>query len=149
MTSRLSGALGVAGLLFVSSLGAQTSQTYSQPREHAQGPVSYISGGVSEDEAQAMRAASANYPLTLELAAPSGGPKDEYIAGAKVDILDRQGNPVLNTTIEGPFLLVRLPAGTYTVAVAWNGAVKSKTVAIDGDKRQHVMLEFPREHGPQ
>jgi hypothetical protein len=146
MTSRLSNAVAVAGLLFASSLAAQTT---FPPREHAQGAVSYISGGVSEDESQAMRAAAADYPLTLELAAPSGGPKDEYIAGAKVEILDRQGNPVLNTMTEGPFLLVRLPAGTYTVAVAWNGAAKSKTVEIDAGKRQHVMLEFPREHGPQ
>lgn len=146
MTNRLSNTFAVAGLVFASSLGAQT---YFQPREHAQGAVSYVSGGVSEDEAQAMRAAAADYPLTLELAAPSGGPRDEYVAGAKVDILDRQGNSVLNTTTEGPFLLVRLPAGTYKVDVAWNGAVKSKTVEIDGGKRQHVMLEFPPEHGSQ
>jgi hypothetical protein len=146
MTSRLSTAVAVAGLLFASSLAAQA---IFPPREHAQGGVSYISGGVSEDEAQAMRAAAADYPLTLELAAPSGGPKDEYIAGAKVDILDRQGNPVLNTMTDGPFLLVRLPAGTYTVGVSWNGAVKSKTVEIDAAKRQYVMLEFPRERGPQ
>src|SRR4029450_10785782 len=104
-------------------------------QEQSQGPVTYLSGGVGEEEAQGMRAAAADYPLTLELATagqPPGPhmPKaeagirgrrgeacDPYSANAQVEIRYQRGQPVLNTTTDGPFLLVRLPSGKYTVDV--------------------------------
>jgi hypothetical protein len=132
--------MAVAGLLFASSLAAQT---YLAPREHAQGSVSYVTGGIGTDEAQAMRAAAAGYPLTLELAAAGGGPRDEYISGAEVSIRDSRGAAVLETLTDGPFLLARLPAGSYIVDVDWNGIHKTKTVDVGPERRQHVMLEFP------
>ncbi len=84
--------------------------------EHRQGSIDYLSGGIGSDEAEAMKAAAANYPLTVELAV-AGPERDPYIADARVEIRDLKGNPVLNTTTEGPILLVRLPSGTYTLDV--------------------------------
>jgi hypothetical protein len=139
-TTRLSEALAVAGLLFASSLAAQT---YFPPREHIQGAVSYLSGGVGVEEAEVMRTAAADYPLTLELAAAADGPRDEYISDAKVEIRDSQGSQVLDTRTDGPFLLVRLPSGTYTVNVEWNGVQKHKSVDVGPERREHVILEFP------
>lgn len=139
-------ALAFAGLAVAPTLLAQTDL----PRqERMQGSIAYVSGGIGEDEAQAMKQAAAAYPLTLELAAPSGGPRDEYVSDAKLEIRDRQGNAILSTTTEGPLVLIRLPSGTYTVDVAWNGAIKHKTVDVSSGKRQHVVFEFPRERGPQ
>lgn len=139
-TSRLSGAVAVAGLLFASGVAAQT---YFPPQERTQGSVSFMTGGVSVDEADAMRAASAHYPLTLELAAAAGGPRDEYISNARVDIRDSKGAPVLDTRTDGPFLLARLPPGSYTVDVEWNGAHKRQTVEISPNQRKHLLVEFP------
>jgi hypothetical protein len=113
------------------------------PQEHAQGNVTYLSGGIGVDEADMLRQQSANYPLTLELATAAGGPRDAYVSDARVDIRDGNGNPVLTTTTQGPLMLLRLPSGTYTVAVDWHGTRKSKTVAVSSDRRQHVLLEFP------
>jgi hypothetical protein len=126
------------GLLFAS---IATAQGYA-PRERTRGAVSYVSGGIGSDEAQAMRDAAADYPLTLELAAAGGGPRDEYISNAEVRIVDSQGSVVLETRTEGPFLLVRVPSGVYAVDVEWNGVHKQKTVEV-GERRQYVMLEFP------
>jgi hypothetical protein len=130
----------VAGVVFASGLAAQTTAPL---REHAQGAVSYVTGGVGSDEAQAMRAAAADYPLTLELAATGSGPRDEYISGAEVAIRDSRGGSVLDTLTDGPFLLVRLPAGTYIVDVDWHGVHKTKSVEVGASRREHVMLEFP------
>jgi hypothetical protein len=66
----------IAGLLAAGNAFAQAPL----PRQHAVGSVSYVTGGIGSEEAQAMRDASADYPLTLELAAASGGPRDEYIS---------------------------------------------------------------------
>ena len=115
--------------------------------EQSQGPVTFVSGGVGEDEAAAMRKAAADYPLTLEMATAAGGPRDAYIAHAKVDIQDAAGRYVLETTADGPLMLVNLPSGVYHVAVNWNGVERAKTVQVGGDRRQHVMLEFPNAPG--
>ena len=136
--------LALAGLDHPPAHATQSEAARDAARQkHAQGSISYISGGISSDEAQAMKAAAADYPLTLELAV-AGSERDPYIADARVQIRDLRGNAVLDTTTEGPFLLVRLPSGTYTLNVQWNGAQKRKTVQVAANKRQHVMFEFPR-----
>jgi hypothetical protein len=116
-------------------------------QEHSQGPVSYVSGGIGVDEADAIREAAAAYPLTLEMATAAGGPRDAYVANAKVDIRDAGGKIVLDTTTDGPLMLVNLPSGVYHVAVNWNGVQREKTVQVGGERRQHVLLEFPNVPG--
>jgi len=136
--------LALAGLDHPPAHATQSEAARNAARQkHEQGSIAYISGGIGSDEAQAMKAAAADYPLTLELAA-AGPERDPYIADARVAIRDLRGNAVLDTTTEGPFLLVRLPSGTYTLDVEWNGAQKRKTVQVAANKRQHVMFEFPR-----
>jgi hypothetical protein len=126
---------------------ASAVQAAAVPQEHSQGPVTFVSGGVGQEEAAAMRQAAADYPLTLEMATAAGGPRDAYIAHAKVDIQDATGRAVLETTTDGPLMLVNLPSGIYHVAVNWNGVEREKTVTVGGDRRQHVMLEFPNAPG--
>jgi hypothetical protein len=114
------------------------------PQEQRQGSIAYVAGGIGSGEADAMRRVAASYPLTLELAAPGDGWRDEFIAGARVEIDDLGGRALLATRVDGPLLLVRLPPGSYALQVAWNGAVKRKNVTIaSGERRQHIVFEFP------
>ena len=129
--------IAAAACFFAASV---TGQAAVAPLERTQGAVSYVSGGIGSDEAEALRQAAADYPLTLELAAAAGGPRDEYISDARVAIRDSQGAPVLETRT-GPLLLVRLPAGTYDVDVDWNGAHRHETVQVGGHPR-HLLVEF-------
>lgn len=128
------------------ALGIFASPSLAQggfmPQERAQDGVSYVSGGIGSDEAEQMRQQAANYPLTLEMATAAGGPRDAYISDARVEIRDSKGSPVLNTTTQGPIMLLRLPSGTYTVDVDWHGTQKHKTIVVNSDRRQHVLLEF-------
>ncbi len=148
---RIAHRLFPAALAFAGLAGASVLQEQSgfPPPDRAQDSVAYVSGGIGSDEAATLREAEAAYPLTLEFAAPSGGLRDEYVSDAKVEIRDRQGRSVVSTTAEGPLFLVRLPSGIYAVEVAWNGAVKRKTVAITTGKRLHVVFEFSPDNGPQ
>ena len=127
--------------------GQPLAEGIGLPQEHAQGNISYVSGGIGADEAEMMRQEAARYPLALEMATAVGGPRDAYISEARVDIRDANGNLVLSTTTEGPIMLLRLPSGTYTVNIDWHGTQKRKTVAVASDRRQHVMLEFPDDSG--
>jgi hypothetical protein len=131
----------------VAAVPAVRGSNDQAPPERSQGPIAYVVGGIGADEAEAMRQAEASYPLTLELAAPSGGWRDEYIADARVQILDAHGQALLSTKVDGPLMLIRLPSGHYAVEVDWNGAVKRRTVAITPGKRQHIVFEFPGGHG--
>ena len=140
----LSCAAALAALGFIATATAQSpARGIFMPQEHAQGSVSYLSGGIGVDEADLMRQEARKYPLALEMATAAGGPRDAYISDAKVDIRDASGNQVLSTTTQGPIMLLRLPSGTYTVDVDWHGTQKRKTVAVTSDRDQHVMLEFP------
>lgn len=116
------------------------------PPAYAESSVTYISGGVGSGEAAALRQVAPSYPLTLELAAPSGGWRDEYIANAQVEIRDQQGHTLLSTQAEGPLFLIRIPTGHYTVQVAWNGTVRRRGVDVSSDKPQHLFFEFPNDN---
>jgi hypothetical protein len=87
---------------------------------HDAGVASYVSGGVGDGEAQRFKAESAHYPLTVELLERAGA-RDEYTADAHVRIVDRAGRVVLDQKADGPFMLVRLPAGDYRVSAALDG----------------------------
>ena len=113
-----------AGVAFASLLGAAISANAAQannlPPERVRGVASYVSGGVSDGEVQRFQAAFKQYPLIVELYEHSGA-RDEYTADAQVRITDRKGATVLEQRADGPFMLVRLPAGDYTVSASLHG----------------------------
>ena len=115
------------------------ADTSSLPSVATQGAVSYVTGGVGEDEADAFKRAAAEYPLEL-LFAQRAQPKDMYLADVKVIIRDRSGRPVLETTAEGPFLLARIPAGTYQVEAEFGGLKKRQAVEIRPGKHQRAVF---------
>ena len=103
------------------------------------GNVSYISGGVGEDEAAAMKSAAAGYPLELQFV-QKATPRDEFLADVKVRITDRARNVVLDAVASGPFLLAKLPAGTYQIEADHVGVVKRQTVDIRPGKHQRSVF---------
>jgi len=112
------------GVAFASLLGAAISANAEQvnnlPPERVHGVASYVSGGVSDGEVQRFQAAFKQYPLIVELYEHSGA-RDEYTADANVRITDHKGTTVLEQRADGPFMLVRLPAGDYTVSASLHG----------------------------
>lgn len=109
------------------------------PPEQTQGGVTYVSGGVGQEEAQAFEAAAAQYPLTLEFAIKHA-PHAEYAADVHVVVTDAQGTRVLDTTSDGPFLLAKLPAGRYTVTAERHQQTLARTVHVATHKPTHVMF---------
>ena len=60
------------------------------PLERSQGSVTYISGGIGSDEADAMKQAASRYSLSIEMSAPAG-PRAEYVSDVQIDIRDQRG----------------------------------------------------------
>jgi hypothetical protein len=140
-----------ATLLVASSFALAGSLAQAQPSQPAgSGPapsdtsrsasgVEFLSGGVGLNARQQLAAQSSQYNLQLEFAyAPEG----EYLAGVQVDIADTRGNSVLSTTTDGPWLMAKLPAGTYTVKARFGDATRSQQVNVGPGKRR-VVMRFP------
>jgi hypothetical protein len=141
----IAAALAMTALLMIAALSAPVAQAQTLPQARSQGSVSYITGGIGKDEADALKQASADYSLMLELASsgptPEGRTTGAYVSDATIVILDAQGREVLNTRTDGPLLLARLPAGKYTITADWNGIHKQTAVDL-GATRRHIVFDF-------
>jgi len=98
-----------------------------------------MSGGVGEDEAAALKRAAAGYPLELQFV-QRAMPRDEFLAGVNVKIRDRSRTVVLDVVSQGPFLLARLPAGTYQIEADHDGVVKRQSVEIRAGKHERAVF---------
>jgi hypothetical protein len=132
------------GLILVSlltALPALAATVGTLPAEQTQGTVTYVSGGIGQDEAQAFAAAARQYPLTLEFVIKHT-PRAEYTANVHITIIDAQGQRLLDTRSDGPFLLAKLPAGRYTVTAKRQGQTLTKTVHVATHKPAHMMFRW-------
>ena len=74
----------------------------------------WVTGGVGKSEREAMLQAYSDYNLKLEFAVADGS----YLADVAVTITSDDGAPVLSVISTGPWLMTKLPAGDYAVAVS-------------------------------
>jgi len=134
------------GGLLAAGAGANADNA-SLPETQMQGAVSYVSGGIGEDQSDAFKRAAAEYPLEL-LFAQKATPRDEYLADVRVTICDRAGNAVLETTSAGPFLLANLPAGKYSIDAEYNGERKHQSVDVRNGKHRRAVFVWPTRDEP-
>ncbi len=131
----------VAACIIVTGLSAADPalSTSSLPPVQEHGVVSYITGGIGEDEATAFRQAAATYPLELQFA-QKARPRDEFLSDVRVTIRDRSGKLLLDAVTDGPYLLAKLPAGKYQIRADYNGVPKSQIVEIHAGKHQRAVF---------
>ena len=141
MKTRLTIATIFAGALVAAAPAFATDSTML-PAFQTQGTVSYVSGGVGEDQSDAFKRAAAEYPLEL-LFAQKATPRDEYLADVRVTIRDHTGNPVLETISAGPFLLANLPVGKYSIDAEYNGERKQQSVEVRNGKHRRAVFVWP------
>lgn len=127
------GSMAFAGILSTAQAG--------MPPVQQQGSVQYVSGGIGLDESEAMKAAAKDYPLALTFAAQRDGQAD-YVANVSVTIRDAHGKSVLQTTAEGPYMLVKLPAGNYKISATYNGQAQNRNVAVQNTGTARAVFEW-------
>lgn len=109
--------------------------------ERRQGATTFITGGVTRDEADALRAAMPRYILSLEFAR-ANTPRGDFPANVDVSITDTRGQPMLRTVAEGPFVLANLRPGQYTVRAASEGQVRTQTVTVAPGEHRHLTFTW-------
>lgn len=134
--------LFLGGIALIVSAVAQAG--VGLPAEHQAGNVTYVTGGVSEEEAAAFKQMKGGYPLSIELDEKQVGARTEFTADATVKVIDRTGNVVLDAKAQGPFMLVRLAPGQYKVVATLNGrTVESKMLTVGAQGTAQATLMFP------
>lgn len=137
----LAGIMAICGLTISSSATGSTANML--PETQKQGDVTYITGGVGEGESNAMRGASNDYALEI-VCAQKATPRNEFLAGVKVQMLDRHGKVVLDVITDGPYLMANLPQGWYTVTADSQGTIKKQKVRVESGKHHKVVFLWDR-----
>jgi hypothetical protein len=131
--------IGVLSLSLLLSLPVCAAPSGVLPPEQTQGAVTYVSGGIGQEEAQAFAVAARHYPLTLEFAVKHRS-RATFVANVPVRITDARGQTVLETRSTGPFLLAKLPAGHYTVTAEQHGQTLTRAVRLAPAQPAHVLF---------
>ena len=121
MASRLGRMAGLAlALVLVAPAWGQLSLQSSNGAR-------YVSGGIGEGEREEMLLMLPDYNLKVVAAAQGSG---AFIAGVGLVVLDARGGKVLETTLDGPWLMGRLPPGRYELQATHDGATQKRTITL-------------------
>jgi hypothetical protein len=98
-----------------------------------QGNITFVSGGASSDDRDALKQIESQYNLRLIFAARNG----DYLANIAVTLSDARGNAVLDTIAEGPIFYAHVPPGRYRLTVSNQGQSQNRDLTISkGATRQ-------------
>lgn len=125
-------AFSIAAAAFVCASAGIAQAPLPQP--HTQGSVTYLNGGAGSDEVDYIKSQIKDYSLALMFSLTGG----DYTANVAVTIKDARGNTVFEAPSTGPFLLLKLPAGKYTVVANYQNQPKTQQVAVDRSARTPV-----------
>lgn len=139
-TLTLAAAMLAAGLLLGSAAQAQSDAAL--PPVQKSGAVEYLSGGIGLDESAAIKSASRHWPLSLVFSVQAAG-KAEFASDVKLEIRDAKGAAVLETTASGPFLLAKLPPGSYSLRATLAGKTLERKVQVKAGCSAQVELVWP------
>jgi hypothetical protein len=131
----------VAAALLGSAALASFAWAGDDETVHTAGNVTYVSGGVGTESLDQLSSVARDFNLKLVFALKSG----EYLSGVKVSIADPKGKALLDTASEGPWLLAKLPAGSYQVSATFGDNSISRRIAIDTGKLKVVDFRWASE----
>lgn len=106
--------------------------------QYSQG-ISYISGGVGDSEADAILAEAKQWPLLLEMSQIENG-RGVWIFGATIKILNVSKQVIFNAQADGPYMLINLAPGDYSIEATYEGVIQKKAVSIKVDTPQKISI---------
>jgi hypothetical protein len=135
-------ALALTGL---ASAAAPASALVAQlPVEQRQGSVAFVTGGIGKPEARLFERQMSRYPLAIELVEHARR-TEAFTADANVTIADARGRTVLDARAAGPFMLVDLPNGRYSIVAALGHArLRKSVIFVRHGELARATFEFPR-----
>lgn len=125
---------------------ADSGRAAGAPTIGQQGDVSYVSGGVGDEEQKRLEEMARDFNLEVTFAGRSGA----YGGGSRVEIRDQAGKTLIDAESRGPLFYAKLPPGSYTVSASGAGAGgQKKTVQIAEHRRTAVLFTVQQAEGPR
>ncbi|HVO82783.1 MAG TPA: carboxypeptidase regulatory-like domain-containing protein [Syntrophobacteria bacterium] len=114
-------ALFIGTLSLGYGVGSAEAAHFKEGTSHG---IAYMTGGVGADERADMARTARDFNLKLVFAEPSR----PYLADVRVEIRDKSGTKLVDTSSDGPWFFARLPDGQYQVIVDHAGKKEERTV---------------------
>ena len=106
--------------------------------QHSNG-ISYISGGVGEEETVAILAEAKQWPVLLELSQIENG-RGVWIFGANIKIINSKKQLVFNASADGPYMLINLEPGDYFIEASFQGVEQKRALSVKANTSQKISL---------
>ena len=119
-------------------LGATVALAQIPPTQHSN-EISYISGGVGEEETAAILAEAKQWPLLLELSQIENG-RGVWIFGAKIKISHAKKQVIFDAQADGPYMLINLSPGDYVIQASYQGVEQSRALSVKAGSPQKINL---------
>ena len=105
----------------------------------ANAPVPAVSGGVSLNARDNMRANTPPHNVKMVFALNTGN----YVSDVRVKVTDTQGRVVLEDTSNGPWLFAKLPAGNYKAQATYNGHTVNHNFSVGRSGVKTAQFRWP------
>ncbi|MDX2027219.1 MAG: hypothetical protein SFW62_01135 [Alphaproteobacteria bacterium] len=130
-SSQILGTISGADVVVVAS--GEDDSTVLQPRQF--GSITYITGGVGDEERSALEAMQKDYNLRVMMSSTTG----HFMTDTRLVIRSRDGKELLDV-VTGPLFSAKLPEGAYTVEAFNEGQGKKQNITIT--RRESSRLHF-------
>lgn len=100
--------------------------------------IPLVSGGVGEDDLEHLKSIQNQYDLKLLITEDNG----TFLSDVSVHIEDKQGRTVVDTTTDGPILLVKLPTGNYKITATRHDETKNTRINVTSGKLRAYQFRF-------
>ena len=130
--------LAIIAIATLSSASAWAEDNTLEVRH--QGVISYVSGGIGDEETAALKSTKHNYNLSIMNADKSG----HYSGDSRIVISDLKHNVLLDAT-SGPIFYANLPKGRYIVEGFVGAQSKKQAVTIVNGKPAHIRFVWPQD----
>lgn len=101
--------------------------------------IAYVTGGVGEDEAAAMRSVASRYSMRARFTMSTG----EFVSDVSVRVSKADGKLIFAAISDGPYLYAQVPPGRYVLSATLNGIERSRSFDIPKRGGINVSLMWP------
>jgi hypothetical protein len=128
---------GVAALL-VACCATSFAQEAPPPKVHKQGSSTYVTGGLTADDKEALFKVAPKYPIHLIFQLNG---EAANVTGVRVRVKDTTGDVIVEAASEGPYMYVNPPSGgRFTIEAEYEGQKQAFTKDLVG--RRYLVLEY-------
>ena len=126
------------GILMTCLLWSFTVTAQVPDTKYSEG-IAYISGGVGQEESEAMLAKAKQWSVLLELSQLENG-RGVWIFGAQIKITNIKQKVVFDALAQGPYMLINLEPGDYVLQAIYQGVEQKRTINIKPSQPQKISI---------